>query len=610
MEGSKALCVVSVALLTISLLASAQVNNGSSEAGSATGEHFCSYTWFFWNKSSQECECGFRATKGITCNQVKKEVQLHPRVCMTYNNTTRSTAAGYCPYSGLHKLHVGLESNYVLLPQNISQLNGAVCGGANREGLLCSKCKPGYGPALLSYGHMCAKCSDSHLGWFLYLCQALLPSTIFFIFIALCQVHTTSAPLNTFILACQIASVSASRYPQQLYWSSDSRTAVGIFATFVTMWNLDFFLLVIPPFCVSEHISNLQVLSMEYIVAIYPLLLTVVMYICIQQHGRGCRVLVCLWKPFGYCFANLIKRCKWNPATSIVHTFSSFLLLSSTKILFVSISILQQVSYSNFTNSVVVSHESQNVLYYDPTLTLFSDKHIPYAVLAIFVSAIFVILPCAVLVLYPTRIFQKCLNHCGIKLHAIHAFADAFNGCYKNGTNGTCDCRCFAGFYLFIRVIVLLVDLHYTQDLYAIKELTALSILFTFALASPYKNKLFNITDSFALLLIVCKVCIRKYQHVFDTIIAAYLLLYFIALMCCKLTLKLNCRYSQKLMAIADKMSVKSNDHRIEREAGDIEDNLPDRMVNPEGYRLLSEANKETQQMTNNVRNVPTYGII
>ncbi len=169
-----------------------------------------------------------------------------------------------------------------------------------------------------------------HLGWFLYFCQALLPSTLF---IALCQVHTTSAPLNMFIPACQIASVSASRYPQQLYWCIDTRTAVGIFATFITLWNLDFLLLIIPPFCVSEHISNRQMLCMEYIVAIYPLLLTVVMYICIQQHARGCRVLVCLWRPFGYCFTEFKKRCKWNPATSIVHIFASFLLLSSTKII-------------------------------------------------------------------------------------------------------------------------------------------------------------------------------------------------------------------------------------------------------------------------------------
>ncbi len=263
----------------------------------------------------------------------------------------------------------------------------------------------------------------------------------------------------------------------------------------------------------------------------------------------------------------------------------------------------------NFTDSFVVSHESQRVLY-DPTLTLFSDKHIPYALLAVVVSAIFVILPCVVLVLYPTRIFQKCLNHCGVKLLAIHAFADAFNGCYKNGTNGTRDWRYFAAFYLFIRVAVLVV-LVQPKHLY-VPGLSLLSILilFIFALASPYKNRLFNITDSFAWLFIACRVCVSEYDGVITTIVAAYFLLYFIVLVCCKLTLKLNCQYSQKLMAIADKMSTKSDNHRIEREAGDTEDNLPDRMVNPEGYRLLSEVNKETQQTTSSVRNVPTYGII
>ncbi len=206
-----------------------------------------------------------------------------------------------------------------------------MCDMANREGLLCSKCKPGYGPAVLSYGHRCAKCSGSYLGWFLYFCQALLPSTVFFIFIALCQIRTTTAPLNMFILVCQFASDSAAKHSQDLYWSREARTAVGIFGTFITMWNLDFFLLIIPPFCVSEHISNLQLSCMEYIVAIYPLLLTVAMYICIQQHARGCRVLVCLWRPFGYCFATLIKWCKCNPATSIVHIFHHFYFYQAPK---------------------------------------------------------------------------------------------------------------------------------------------------------------------------------------------------------------------------------------------------------------------------------------
>ncbi len=45
---------------------------------------------------------------------------------------------------------------------------------------------------------------------------------------------------------------------------------------------------------------------------------------------------------------------------------------------------------------------------------------------------------------------------------------------------------------------------------------------------------------------------------------------------------------------------MKSDNHFIKREAGDNEDNVPDRMVNPEGYRQFSEVNKETHQTTNN----------
>ncbi len=121
-----------------------------------------------------------------------------------------------------------------------------------------------------------------------------------------------------------------------------------------------------------------------------------------------------------------------------------------------------------------------------------------------------------------------------------------------------------------------------------------------FALASPYKIRLFNIADSFGLLLFVFKFVVAEYRDILNSIIAASFLLYFIIFMYCKLTLKLNCRYSRKLKAIADKMTVNSNNLHIEREAGDIEDNLPDRMVNPEGYRRLSEVNKE--QTTNKVR--------
>ncbi len=171
--------------------------------------------------------------------------------------------------------------------------------------------------------------------------------------------------------------------------------------------------------CITENLSNLQVLCMDYIVAFSPLLLTVVMYISIQQHAKGCRVVVFLWKPFECCFKPLSKKFNWNRLESVVHIFSSFLVLSSTK--FIS-------AHANTINNADVSMSNKllHVLYYDPNVILFGQHHLPYAVLTILVCTTFVILPCLVLCLYPTRVFQECLNLCGLRWHAVHAFADVY----------------------------------------------------------------------------------------------------------------------------------------------------------------------------------------
>ncbi len=184
--------------------------------------------------------------------------------------------------------------------------------------------------------------------------------------------------------------------------------------SFFGVWNLDFFRIIMPPICISERLTELQALCLDYVVAIlYPLLLTVLLYICIQQHARGSRIRVCLCKPFTYCFSSLTRRFNWNPSESLVHVFASFLLLSSTKILFVSLSLLKTVQLYE----VVVHNESQHLhssyssLFYDTSISFFSKHHLPYALLALCISSIFVVLPCFILVMYPTRCFQKCLNY-------------------------------------------------------------------------------------------------------------------------------------------------------------------------------------------------------
>ncbi len=170
---------------------------------------------------------------------------------MTYDNKTDSTAVAKCPFAGIKTDH-----NSITLPQNRSQLNEEMCGKANREGLLCSRCKPGYGPAVLSYDHSCAKCSNGYTGWLLYICLALIPTTIFFLIIVLCQVRATSAPMNLIIFACQLSSVSVATFPHKaVYDLETAKILYGIGGTLFTSWNLDFFRLLIPPFCVSSNSS-------------------------------------------------------------------------------------------------------------------------------------------------------------------------------------------------------------------------------------------------------------------------------------------------------------------------------------------------------------------
>ncbi len=246
--------------------------------------------------------------------------------------------------------------------------------------------------------------------------------------------------------------------------------------------------------------------------------------------------------------------------------------------------------------------ESSSVLYNDPNVTFFCRSHLPYAVLAVVVSTTFVILPGLLLILYPTRLFQKLLNCCGLSRPAVHAFADAFNGCYKNGTNGTHDCRSFAGVYLLARILIFM---RWQSESSPPRSLFTIIALFIFSFTSPNKSRVLNFIESFGLTVLVCRVCITQYHGVFNVIGMVSITLYPFVLIYCKIVLSLNCCCSQKLKALADRMSGVSDFQPIESEIGDEEENLPDRLVNPDGYRLLSE---EDDSKINYTYSVPTYG--
>ena len=78
------------------------------------------------------------------------------------------------------------------------------------------------------------------------------------------------------------------------------------------------------------------------------------------------------------------------------------------------------------------------VLYWDTTIKYFIKEQLLYAMAAIVILIIFVLSPALLLFCYPTKIFRKCSSYCRHRRwQVLHAFAEKFQGCYKDGVDGT-----------------------------------------------------------------------------------------------------------------------------------------------------------------------------
>jgi len=129
-------------------------------------------------------------------------------------------------------------------------------------------------------------------------------------------------------------------------------------------WNLDYFRYIIPPFCVSQHLKYIHILAIQYVSAFYPLLLIALTYACVELHAHNFTPIVWLWKPFHRCCVNVRRR--WDTKASLVDVFATFLLLSYSKLLFVSLLLLQGIEIHTIDGELVSG--TSNVLWVDATV--------------------------------------------------------------------------------------------------------------------------------------------------------------------------------------------------------------------------------------------------
>ena len=477
--------------------------------------------------NTTECRCGgdFGGLGYIQCYGAEFRSELQRGAWIGYYNYSgkRQLVAGHCPYCSTYE-NTGDE--YLNLPKDPRDLDTHLCGRINRTGVLCGECKDKYGPALNSKFLVkeCVSCpeKDVKYNWILYLLNEFLPTTIFFFIVALFNISVTTGPANGFVFFAQvITTIFGIDSDGTIPLTSITSAAPALQDLYLIpygIWNLDFFRPILPKFCLSPHISTVQLMTLAYVTALYPLLLVIFFTLMLWLYDHNCRPVVSLCRPVHRCFYHLRRR--WNLQRSLLHVFGTFLLLSYTKFTLVSLVIVTQSSLFTNTGEAV----GPGVMYFNGEITVFSAEYLPYFITAVTVLATFVALPPIILVL--PSLF-KALEKVGIKCFTkwqpgqkLQYFLNIFHGCYKDGTEpGTRDYRWFAGLYFFLRLVLYI--LYPSSDWlrqYIGQQIFCTVGILVFTLLQPYRIHWHNKLDAIIFGLLAAINTFTMYNYVLLTV--------------------------------------------------------------------------------------------
>ena len=403
-------------------------------------------TWLFYNNRTQQCECGYSMSL-IECDQKTETVEIWDGYCITYSGQDQFYA-GVCPFR--HRKN-RINRMYSKLPTDPHLLNRDMCRPYNRKGLLCGGCRKGYGPAVYSLSLDCADCSKFSLSSAiaLYLLVVYLPITILFILLITLQLKKISCFLLVYILFCQGFAV-VMEYSQIVYDSilaccpRNYQWLVKIMLIPLESCNLHFFKSVIPPFCISENLTGIDVLLLHSLTSSYPIVLVVTTWLLMELHSKNYRVIHKLWKPFSFILKKF--HIEILSGRAIIRAFATFIFLSSTSTMYAVNAMTQSVTILSNRNG----SKYKVSLYYDPVTSFRSEKYIVPFMLVSIQCVVIVFLPSILLILYPTQVYKVLSQKLSPRKQlAITAFVEALNCNFKDSLNGTRDYRSLAGIILF-----------------------------------------------------------------------------------------------------------------------------------------------------------------
>ena len=196
----------------------------------------------------------------------------------------------------------------------------------------------------------CIKCTNNKYNWLKFIAAAVIPLTIFFFIVLLFRINATNSYVYGFITFNQVLSSSINIRAILLNLSGSFKfnlaTRIGMLS--MAVWNLDCFRSLTLNICLN--LSTLQILFLDYAIALYPLVLVIITYVMIELYARGCKVIIRM-RPLHRCCARFTRI--MDIQSSVIKAFATLLLISYVKIMDSTLAILLPVQVYNVLQEVV-----------------------------------------------------------------------------------------------------------------------------------------------------------------------------------------------------------------------------------------------------------------
>ena len=445
-----------------------------------------------------QCVCSTDDQPWIICNQILQKSYLNLGYCAFQDTATNGTLVAACPYVIPKHLIV---DGHIPLPSKVSELNNFTCGNLSRDISfpLCGRCANETGPAIYYFGSKCVPCSAVNILYYLLL--QYLPNTIMFLAIIVFRINITAAPMVHYVIFCNtivlIIGFFSGEYSNIMlsleHRSSNMKYILKLILTMKALWTFDILLFWSPPRCISEQMQDIYTPFLNTLAALYPFLLLLITYAAIQLHAHDCKLVVRLWKLFHRTYVRF--RRAWDPNASMIQAFATLLFLSYYKFLLI---MYEPIRLSNIYDQTMSSVNT--VMYLDPSIKIKDPKHIYLFLLSVIIFIFILLPPSLLLIIFPTRLFNKVSQYLKPRwIVSIKIFVDTFNGCYKDGTDGTRDYRAVSGYILATCLLLPSLQIMITLqqlDTYIPSVYHILFIVFTvlFAAMRPYKHSAANVS--------------------------------------------------------------------------------------------------------------------